>query len=116
MTVGRAVGGAASVAGYEVTVGPVEGNLRATGAEVETGSVDGYALISGAERADGYGTYAGAEHAAGRIAGARFIGFETGGHAWVGHDDEVMAAIRDVLVAHDQPPMPSARTGFGATR
>ena len=49
-------------------------------------------------RDDRYGVFAGAEYTAGRIAGARFIGFDTGGHAWVGHNDEVMAAIRDLVV------------------
>ena len=49
-------------------------------------------------RDDGYGTYASAEYTASQIAGAKFIGFETGGHAWVGHNDEVMAAIVDLLL------------------
>jgi 2-hydroxy-6-oxonona-2,4-dienedioate hydrolase len=47
-------------------------------------------------RDDGYGTYASAEYTASRIANAKFIGFETGGHLWVGHDDEVRRAV----VAH----------------
>lgn len=49
-------------------------------------------------RDDLYGTYAGSEYTANRIAGARFLGFETGGHTWVGHNDEVMAAILDLLI------------------
>ncbi len=48
-------------------------------------------------RDDGYGTYASAEYTAKGIAGARFIGFESGGHTWVGHDDDVMAAILNLL-------------------
>jgi 2-hydroxy-6-oxonona-2,4-dienedioate hydrolase len=44
-------------------------------------------------RDDGYGTYASSEYTAHNIAGAKFIGFETGGHTWVGHDDEVMFEI-----------------------
>ncbi len=48
-------------------------------------------------RDDGYGTFASAQYTADRIAGAKFIGFETGGHTWVGHDDEVMAAIAQLL-------------------
>lgn len=48
-------------------------------------------------RDDGYGTYASAEYTAGQITGAKFIGFETGGHTWVGHNAEVMAAIADHL-------------------
>lgn len=46
---------------------------------------------------DRYGTYAGAQYTAQHIAGARFVGFEHGGHAWVGHDDEVQAAILALL-------------------
>ncbi|MGA8515276.1 MAG: alpha/beta hydrolase, partial [Burkholderiaceae bacterium] len=42
---------------------------------------------------DGFGTYASAEYTASQIVGARFIGFEHGGHLWVGHDEEVQAAI-----------------------
>ena len=48
-------------------------------------------------RDDGYGAHASALYTASRIAGAKFIGFETGGHTWGGHDDEVMAAISDLL-------------------
>ncbi len=48
-------------------------------------------------RDDGYGTFASAEYTASRIAGAKFIGFEKGGHTWVGHDDEVMAEIAKLI-------------------
>jgi 2-hydroxy-6-oxonona-2,4-dienedioate hydrolase len=48
-------------------------------------------------RDDRYGTYAGAQYTASKIAGARFIGFDEGGHTWVGHDDEVMLAIVELL-------------------
>lgn len=50
-------------------------------------------------RDDGYGTFASAEYTASQIAGAKFIGFEKGGHTWVGHNDEVMAAILELLIA-----------------
>lgn len=50
-------------------------------------------------RDDGYGTYASSEYTAHKIAGAKFIGFETGGHTWVGHDDEVMAAIVALVIS-----------------
>jgi 2-hydroxy-6-oxonona-2,4-dienedioate hydrolase len=53
-------------------------------------------------RDDRYGTYAGAAYAASRIAGARFIGFDTGGHIWLGHNDEVMARIRELLIPADK--------------
>ncbi len=48
-------------------------------------------------RDDRYGTYAGAQYTAERIAGAKFVGFNKGGHTWVGHDDEVMAEIVKLL-------------------
>lgn len=48
-------------------------------------------------RDDRYGTYASAEYTASRIAGARFVGFDEGGHTWVGHDDEVMSEIITLL-------------------
>ena len=54
-------------------------------------------------RDDRYGTYASAQYTASRIAGARFIGFEQGGHTWVGHDAEVMDAIR-LRVIEASPP------------
>jgi 2-hydroxy-6-oxonona-2,4-dienedioate hydrolase len=44
-------------------------------------------------RDDRYGTFASARYTATQIAGARFIGFADGGHIWLGHDAEVMAAI-----------------------
>ena len=44
-------------------------------------------------RDDGFGTYTSAEYTASQIKGAKFVGFEHGGHVWVGHDDEVMREI-----------------------
>ena len=52
---------------------------------------------------DRYGTYASAQYTAGLIAGAKFIGFDAGGHTWVGHDDEVMSAIVKLLVGPVSP-------------
>ena len=49
-------------------------------------------------RDDGFGTYASSEYTASQIKGAKFVGFEQGGHVWVGHDDEVMAEIVKLLV------------------
>ena len=46
-----------------------------------------------AARDDGFGTYANAQYTASRIAGANFIAFKDGGHAFVGHNDEVIAEI-----------------------
>ncbi len=48
-------------------------------------------------RDDRYGTYASAQYTASRIAGARFVGFDEGGHTWIGHDDEVMSEIVALL-------------------
>jgi 2-hydroxy-6-oxonona-2,4-dienedioate hydrolase len=55
-------------------------------------------------RDDRYGTFASAQYTASQIAGARFIGFTDGGHIWVGHDDEVMAAITELLRPADARP------------
>ena len=57
-------------------------------------------------RDDGYGTYASARYTASRIPSAKFIGFERGGHTWVGHNDEIMARILKLLVAVGQPTRP----------
>ena len=54
-------------------------------------------------RDDRYGTFASAEYTASRIAGAKFVGFDRGGHTWVGHDDEVMAEIARLLVPAPRP-------------
>jgi 2-hydroxy-6-oxonona-2,4-dienedioate hydrolase len=59
-----------------------------------------------AARDDGYGTYASAQYTASKIAGAKFIGFETGGHTWVGHDDEVMTAILNLVIQRPEGPGP----------
>lgn len=48
-------------------------------------------------RDDGFGTFAGAGYTASQIKGARFIGFEQGGHLLVGHDDAVQAEIVKLL-------------------
>ena len=54
-------------------------------------------------RDDGYGTFASAQYTAGRIAGAKFIGFDSGGHTWVGHDDEIRAEIVKLLLRTTKP-------------
>jgi pimeloyl-ACP methyl ester carboxylesterase len=51
-------------------------------------------------RDDGFGTYAGAAYTASRIAGAKFVGFEQGGHLLVGHD----AAVREEVLRLIKPP------------
>jgi len=52
---------------------------------------------------DRYGTYASAQYTASRIAGAKFVGFDKGGHTWVGHDDEVMTEIVKLVVPPVRP-------------
>ncbi len=54
-------------------------------------------------RDDRYGTYASAQYTAGQIDGAKFIGFDQGGHTWVGHDDEVRAEIVKLLIPVRRP-------------
>ena len=54
-------------------------------------------------RDDRYGTFATAQYTAGQIAGARFIGFDQGGHTWVGHNTEVMEAIRSLVISAGRP-------------
>lgn len=54
-------------------------------------------------RDDRYGTYASAAYTSRRIAGAKFLGFERGGHTWVGHDEQVMSEIMKLVVASVRP-------------
>ena len=63
----------------------------------ELGAVRAPTLIVSV-RDDGFGTYASAQYTASEIKGARFVGFEQGGHVWVGHDDEVNEEIVKLLV------------------
>jgi pimeloyl-ACP methyl ester carboxylesterase len=46
---------------------------------------------------DLFGTYDGARYSAEHIPGARFIGYPSGGHLWVGHQKEVMSEIASFL-------------------
>jgi pimeloyl-ACP methyl ester carboxylesterase len=71
-------------------------------APASLGSVRARTLIISA-RDDRYGTYASAKYTADGIAGARFIGFDKGGHTWVGHNDEVMSEIAKLLVQPTRP-------------
>ena len=43
------------------------------------------------------------EYTASQIKGARFVGFEHGGHVWVGHDDEVQKEILNLIFAKAKP-------------
>ncbi len=62
-------------------------------------------------RDDGYGTFASAEYTARHIPGATFIGFETGGHTWVGHDDDIRAEIVKLVTAQGSRAKGSAIKG-----
>ena len=53
-------------------------------------------LIFSAED-DLFGTYQGARYSAEHIPRARFVGYATGGHMWVGHQQEVIAEIASFL-------------------
>ncbi len=46
---------------------------------------------------DLYGTYASAHYTAGQIPGAKFVGFDMGGHVWAGHGEEASEIIRQFL-------------------
>ena len=46
---------------------------------------------------DLFGTYDGARYTADHIEGARFVGYPTGGHLWVGHHEEVTKEITKYL-------------------
>lgn len=59
-------------------------------------SIEAPTLVVSA-RDDGYGTYAPAEYTASQIAGAKFLGFDNGGHVLVGHDRAVQAAVLTLL-------------------
>ena len=71
-------------------------------APASLGSIRAPTLIISA-RDDRYGTYASAQYTANGIAGARFIGFDEGGHTWIGHNDEVMSEIVKLLIQPTRP-------------
>ncbi|MGO9008263.1 MAG: alpha/beta fold hydrolase [Beijerinckiaceae bacterium] len=48
-------------------------------------------------RDDGYGSFPMARYMATQIDGARFIGYDSGGHVWVGHHDDLLDEIAGFL-------------------
>lgn len=54
-------------------------------------------------RDDGFGTYAGAEYTASRIPGAKFVGFDSGGHLLVGRDAQVEAEVLELIARSGRP-------------
>lgn len=52
-------------------------------------------------RDDLYGTFAGAQYTAQHIPGARFIGYEQGGHLWIGHHRELLDEVASFTARPD---------------
>jgi 2-hydroxy-6-oxonona-2,4-dienedioate hydrolase len=44
-------------------------------------------------RDDWYGAFAGAQYTASQIPRAKFVSYDSGGHMWIGHDNEVLSEI-----------------------
>jgi pimeloyl-ACP methyl ester carboxylesterase len=50
-------------------------------------------------RDDLYGTFASAEYVAKEIPGAKFVGYDVGGHLWVGHHEQIISEVAAFLRA-----------------
>ena len=61
-------------------------------------------------RDDLYGTFASTQYTANGIPGAKFIGYDSGGHMLVGHNDEVDAAISSFLKTPNDQTMAKPTT------
>ena len=77
----------------------LEGRLTVEGLSKPLESITAPTLTISAED-DLYRTYANAVYIAHHIPHCRFIGYHTGGHMWVGHNDEVIATISAFLHDH----------------
>jgi 2-hydroxy-6-oxonona-2,4-dienedioate hydrolase len=84
-----------------------DGAIAATLARYELERISARTLVISLED-DLYGTFESARYTAAHIPGARFIGYASGGHLWVGHDGEIMGELIAFL---DQPGAPLARLG-----
>lgn len=51
---------------------------------------------------DAFGTFDAARYTAERIPGARFVGYPSGGHVWVGHQQEIISEIAAFLKQHEK--------------
>jgi pimeloyl-ACP methyl ester carboxylesterase len=58
-------------------------------------------------RDDLYGTYASAQYTARHIPGARFVGYDHGGHLWVGHHNEVIGEILALVGSASRADLPA---------
>jgi 2-hydroxy-6-oxonona-2,4-dienedioate hydrolase len=52
-------------------------------------------------RDDLYRSFPGAEYTAKQIPGARFVGYENGGHVWIGYHEQVVAEIEAFLTSNN---------------
>jgi pimeloyl-ACP methyl ester carboxylesterase len=58
---------------------------------------------------DRFGTYDGARYTAEHVPGARFIGYASGGHVWIGHNREALSEIAAFLKTATLTPVPGYR-------
>ncbi len=108
---GASVQEQARIAGMLDHILPVSARAAGLVADTAAGKQLGPSALAGirmptllvSARDDGYGTYASARYSASQIAGARFLGFDHGGHTWLGHDAEVQAAILALLAPLRRP-------------
>jgi 2-hydroxy-6-oxonona-2,4-dienedioate hydrolase len=61
---------------------------------------------------DRFGTYDAARYTAEQIPGARFLGYPTGGHVWIGHHKEIMGEIAAFLARQRDPGQQPGVDGF----
>ena len=79
-----------------ISHGSVVGSTAATLRPAPLERIEARALVVSLED-DLYGTYPAAQYTASHIPGARFMGFPSGGHVWVGHHREIMGTIADFM-------------------
>lgn len=63
-----------------------------------------------------YGTWEGARYSAEHIPGARFVGYPTGGHLWVGHEADVTDEVAGFLHRAPGPGTRASATGGSTER
>jgi pimeloyl-ACP methyl ester carboxylesterase len=74
----------------------MDGSAAATLRPAPLERIEARALVVSLED-DLYGTFPAAQYTASHIPGARFMGFPSGGHVWVGHHREIMGTIADFM-------------------